>query len=166
MYLCKMLFCVAQYTYSKATGQGYCKRKEKKKQLCLVSHACLEVVPFCGFNTQPHHCALVSAAIPSNLATLYWILCKVPSVLWERHSLFNTQRAYSGARGNLESPRPRTNGDRGGNISLSLSHGEKGQYPRGLAPFPPHQLLLTATSHLPQQMCFTPLQSDSAHTEQ
>lgn len=63
----------------------------------LYSLSCLEVMPFCGFNTQPNLCALVSPAISSNLATLNWILCKGPSVLWERHTLFSGQRAYSGA---------------------------------------------------------------------
>lgn len=69
-------------------------RDEKKK---LSSLSCLGVMPFCGFNTLPNHCALVSGAISSNLATLNWILCKGPSVLWERHTLFRGQRAYSGA---------------------------------------------------------------------
>lgn len=54
-------------------------------------------MPFCGFNTQPNRCALVSPAISSNLPTLNWILCKGSSVLWERHTLFRVQRVYSGA---------------------------------------------------------------------
>lgn len=69
-------------------------RRGKNKSFRL---SCLEVMPFCGFNTRPKHCALVSPAISSNLATLNWILCKGPSVLWERHTLFSGQRAYSGA---------------------------------------------------------------------
>lgn len=53
-------------------------------------------MPFCGFNTWPSYCALVSPAISSNLVTLDWILCMGPSVLWERHTLFSQQRGYSG----------------------------------------------------------------------
>lgn len=68
--------------------------REEKNNTSLL---CLEVMPFSGFNTRPSHCALVSPAISSNLVTLNWILCKGPSVLWERHTLFNKQRAYSGA---------------------------------------------------------------------
>ena len=62
-----------------------------------VSHlSWLEVMPLCGFNT-PSHCALVAPAIPSNLATLDWILSKGPSVLWERRARVRAQRGYSGA---------------------------------------------------------------------
>lgn len=68
--------------------------REEKNPTNLL---CLEVMPFCGFNTWPSHCALVSPVISSNLATLNWILCKGPSVLWERHTLFREQRAFSGA---------------------------------------------------------------------
>lgn len=71
---------------------GEWRRGEKNPSLL-----CLEVMPFCGFNTRPNHCALVSPAISSNLATLNWILCKGPSVLWERRTLFSVQRVYSGA---------------------------------------------------------------------
>lgn len=54
----------------------------KKGGKTRLSHlSCLEVMPFCGFNTRPKRCALVSPAISSNLATLNWILCTGPSVL-------------------------------------------------------------------------------------
>lgn len=124
---------IVPYTCSKATHN----RMWPKGKTVMVHLLCLYMVPFCGFNTQPHHCALVSPVIPSNLATLNWILCLSSSVLWERLSLFNTQKTYSGACGNLERSRPQANGDWAGNISLSLSHGVKVNTPGGWLPFLP-----------------------------
>lgn len=58
--------------------------------------------------------------------------------------------------GILDSSRPHlTNGDCRGNISLSLSHGEKVNTPRG--GWLPFLLCHTATTHPPRQMCLTPV---------
>lgn len=111
-----------------------CTVKKKQKTGLL----CLEVMPFCGFNTQPSHCALVSPVISSNLATLNWISCKGPSVLWERHTLFSQQRAYSGAVVFWIAPGITSQmGTAGVTFHFLLATGKKVNTPGGLAPTSP-----------------------------
>ncbi len=71
--------------------------RKSKKHKCFSSLVPGSDAILFRFNTLPNHCALVSPAISSNLATLNWILCKDPSVLWGRHTLFSAQRAFSDA---------------------------------------------------------------------
>lgn len=111
---------------------------------------CLEMMPFCGFNTWPSYCALVSPAISSNLVTLNWILCMGPSVLWERHTLFSQQRGYSGVVAfwialHLTSP-TRTAGV---TFHFLLATGKRSIPRRGWLPSP---LCCRTTTHPPRQM--------------
>lgn len=113
-------------------------------------------MPFCGLNTWPRHCALVSAAISSNLATLNWILCKGPSVLWERHTLFSEQRAFSGALVFWIAPGLTSQtGTAGLTFHFLLATGKR-SIPRG-AGSPLSLLCCTSTTHPPQQMWLTPV---------
>lgn len=107
-------------------------------------------MPFCGFNTWPSYCALVSPAISSNLVTLKWILCMGPSVLWERHTLFSQQRGYSGVVAfwialHLTSP-TRTAGV---TFHFLLAAGKRSIPRRGWLPSP---LCCHTTTHPPRRM--------------
>lgn len=115
---------------------------------CLL---CLEVMPFCGFNTRR---AFVSPAISSNLATPNWIQCKSHSVLWERHPLFSGQRGYSGTVAFWIAPgfTSRT-GIVGLTFHFLLVMGKRSVPRRVGSPSPPQRALVywAAIVHLPLQ---------------
>lgn len=104
-------------------------RGEKNPSLSHLS--CLEVMPFCGFNTQPNHCALVSPAISSNLATLNWIFVQRPQCVMRK--TYPAQRTKGLFRYSciLDSSGPHlTNRDCRGTFHFLLAMGKR-SIPRG-----------------------------------